>query len=123
MRQGSADRGRRNDLAGRAAEAAVERHYERNGRTVCARRWRGPGGEIDLIARDGAEVIFIEVKQSRSIDAAAWHVSSRQMARIHASAEDFIGREPRGLLTPCRFDVALVDGQGRIEVIENVMAA
>lgn len=123
MRQGATDRGRRNDLAGRAAEAAVERHYERSGRTVCARRWRGPGGEIDLIARDGAEVIFIEVKQSRSLDDAAWHLSGRQIARIQASAEDFIGREPRGLLTPCRFDVALVDGMGRIEVIENVMAA
>ena len=109
--------------AGLHAEEAVERLYNRSGRTICARRWRGISGEIDLIARDGAEVIFIEVKQSRSFDAAAWHVSSRQMARIHASAEDFIGREPRGLLTPCRFDVALVDGQGRIEVIENVMAA
>ena len=43
MRQGSADRGRRNDLAGKAAEAAVERHYERSGRTVCARTLARPG--------------------------------------------------------------------------------
>jgi putative endonuclease len=115
--------GARSYHAGLAAEVAVEQHYMRSGRVVCARRWRGAAGEIDLIARDGAQVIFIEVKQSTTHVEAAEHLTARQMARIYASASDFLAGEPDGQLTESRFDVALVDGQGRIEVLENAFAA
>jgi putative endonuclease len=115
--------GARSFHAGLAAEAAVARHYENRGRVITATRWRSDAGEIDLIARDGAEVIFIEVKQSRSHADAAEHLSARQMARLYASASVFLADEPAGQDTPARFDVALVDGQGRIEIIENAFAA
>lgn len=115
--------GARSFHAGLAAEAAVARHYERNGRQITATRWRSAAGEIDLIARNGAEVIFIEVKHSRSHAEAASHLSARQMQRIYASASMFLAHEPSGQDTPSRFDVALVDGQGRIEIIENAFAA
>ena len=108
---------------GLAAEAAVARFYERGGRPIAARRWRSEAGEIDLIARQGAEVIFIEVKQSRSHAAAAQHLTERQMARIYASASVFLAQEPAGQDTASRFDVALVDETGRIEIIENAFAA
>ena len=116
-------RGARSYQAGLAAEDQVAQLYGRSGRAVCARRWRGSGGEIDLIARDGAEVIFIEVKQSRTHAQAAEHLTPRQMARIYASASEFLAGEPKGQLTEVRFDVALVDGMGRIEVLENAYAA
>lgn len=115
--------GARSYQAGLAAEGLVERVYQRNGLQICARRWRGSSGEIDLVARDGAEVIFIEVKQSRTHAMAAEHLSPRQIARIHGAAAEFIGGEPAGQLTPVRFDVALVDGQGRIEILQNAFAA
>lgn len=109
--------------AGLAAESIVVQHYERSGRAICARRWRGTSGEIDLIARDGAEVIFIEVKQSKTHARAAEHLSPRQMARIYGAASEFIGTEPAGQRTAVRFDVALVDGMGRVEILENAFAA
>lgn len=115
--------GARSYQAGLAAEDQVAQLYDRSGRAVCARRWRGSGGEIDLIARDGAEVIFIEVKQSKTHAQAAEHLTPRQMARIYASASEFLAGEPKGQLTDVRFDVALVDGMGRIEVLENAYAA
>jgi putative endonuclease len=115
--------GARSHQAGLAAERAVARLYDDSGRPVCQRRWRGSAGEVDLIARDGAEVIFIEVKQSRTHAQAAEHLGPRQMARIYAAAEEFIAGEPAGSLTAVRFDVALVDGFGRIEVLENAFAA
>ncbi|MBN2629345.1 MAG: YraN family protein [Rhodobacteraceae bacterium] len=115
--------GQRSYYAGLAAEDQVAQFYGRQGRPVCARRWRGPGGEIDLIARDGAEVIFIEVKQARTHAWAAERITERQMARIHASAACFLGGEPAGANTPARFDVALVDAAGRIEIVENAYAA
>lgn len=115
--------GARSYHAGLAAEDQVARHYDRAGKAICARRWRGPGGEIDLIARNGAEVIFIEVKQARTHAWAAERVTRQQMERIYASAACFLGQEPAGQETPVRFDVALVDGAGRIEVLENAFAA
>ena len=115
--------GARSYQAGLSAENQVAQLYERSGRTVCARRWRGTGGEIDLIARDGANVIFIEVKQSRTHALAAEHLTPRQMARIYASASEFLAGEPGGQNTEARFDVALVDGSGRIDILENAFAA
>ena len=115
--------GARSYHAGRAAEDQVAQLYDRSGRLVAARRWRGMSGEIDLIVRDGAEVIFIEVKQSRTHAQAAEHRTDRQMRRIYGAAEEFLGGEPAGSLTPARFDVALVDGMGRIEILENAFAA
>lgn len=56
--------------AGLAAEACIADDYERRGYPIAARRWRGQGGEIDLVARDGDGLVFIEVKKSRSFDRA-----------------------------------------------------
>ena len=109
--------------AGLTAEDAVWRQYDRAGHTLAARRWRKGGGEIDLICRKDDVVVFVEVKRARSIAAAAERLGARQMKRIARSAEAYLGAEPRGTDTPSRFDVALVDGTGRIEVLENVLAA
>ena len=115
--------GQRSYLAGLAAEEQVASHYTRMGRAVCARRWRGQGGEIDLVARDGGELVFIEVKQSRTHHDAAMHLTDGQMRRIWNTANEYLAGEPTGLMTQMRFDIALVDGLGRIEVIENAYAA
>lgn len=112
-------RGRRAFHAGQAAEMRIAQDYERRGFAIARRRWRGRGGEIDLIVRDGTGLIFVEVKQSRSLARAAESLSARQMQRIYASAEEFLGTEPAGSLTDVRFDVALVDGQGDLQIIEN----
>lgn len=115
--------GARSYHAGVAAEEQVAGLYGRSGREVCARRWRGARGEIDIVARDGDSVIFIEVKQSRTHAEAAEHLTRRQMDRIYGAAEEFLAGEPRGLMTDARFDVALVDAMGRIEILENAFAA
>jgi putative endonuclease len=117
-----AARGRRNHLAGHAAEAAVARHYEARGIPICARNWRGSGGELDLVGRDRDQLIFVEVKHSRTHDLAASYVSPAQVARIFRTVDEFLAGEPKGLLTDLRIDLALVDGRGRIEVVENAFA-
>ena len=102
-----------------SAEDLIGADYERRGFPIAARRWRGKGGEIDLIAEDGAGLVFVEVKQSRDFDQAAEHVSHHQMKRLYASAEEYLGQMPNGSLTDVRFDVALVNGRGEVRVIEN----
>ncbi len=110
-------------LAGKAAEDSVLQHYlDRHYRLVC-RRWRGRGGEIDLVLSHGEELVFVEVKKSRSFAAAALRLTKRQIARLLRSAEDCLGHFPLQSLTAMRFDVALVDGGGQIEVVENALMA
>ncbi|TMM51102.1 YraN family protein [Sulfitobacter sabulilitoris] len=111
--------GRTGYHAGVAAEMQIARDYERRGFTIACRRWRGAAGEIDLIARDGDALIFVEVKASRNFDRAIARIGARQQARIRATAEEFAGTQPHGTLTDMRFDVALVDGHGTVRIIEN----
>ena len=105
--------------SGLAAENRIAQDYERRGFAVARRRWRGKGGEIDLILRDGNGLIFVEVKKARNFAHAAQSLSARQMQRIYHSAEEYLAGEPSGSLTDVRFDVALVDGQGQTQIIEN----
>ena len=112
-------RGARAHLGGMSAEEAVARHYARRGLQVAARRWRGSGGEIDLILRDGADLVFVEVKAAQTLAVAASRLTRRQMDRICLSALDFLKGEPRGLLTAMRFDLATVDRQGVIDILPN----
>lgn len=110
-------------LSGAAAEGQVERHYAGRGLTILARRWRGKGGEIDLIAHDGHTTVFIEVKRARSHALAVQRLSQRQIARLYDAAAEYLGTLPGGLNSAARFDVALVDGMGRIDIIENALCA
>lgn len=111
--------GSTNYHAGLAAEDAVARNYSRRGLPVARRRWRGRSGEIDLIAREGTSVVFIEVKKSKSFEAAAERVSKTQMQRIYRSASEFLAGEPSGQNTDVRFDVALVNATGDVQILEN----
>ncbi len=105
--------------AGLCAEDAVAQDYARRGRWVVQRRWRGKGGEIDLIFADGDGLIFVEVKKSRSHGRAAQSLSRRQMDRISMAASEFLGTQPRGQLTDVRFDLATVNDVGEIAILEN----
>ena len=109
--------------AGKAAEDIVARVYARNGQETLAKRWRGSAGEIDLIAQNGAGVIFIEVKKSKTHALAVQRITPRQLERIYGAGAEFLSSMPNGQLTDVRIDVALVDEVGRVNVIENVSMA
>ena len=119
VRPGNSDKGKRAYLSGLAAEDQVARLYERHGAQVLQRRWRGPGGEIDLILLQGDTVIFVEIKSAASHAQAAAALRPAQRTRILDSASAFLATRPLGQLTETRIDVALVDGQGQIDIIEN----
>lgn len=114
-------RGERGYHDGLAAEHRVAQDYERRGYPILHHRWRGKGGEIDLIARDGDGLVFIEVKKSRSFDRAIQHLTPRQARRLQGAAEEFLGTQPRGSLTDLRFDVVLLNEWGEMRVIESVL--
>ena len=105
--------------SGQSAEHIIAREYNRRGAEIADRRFRGSTGEIDLIARSGPEVIFVEVKKARDFATAAAQLGQHQMRRILEAASEFLEQEPLGQLTPVRFDVALVGATGNFEIIEN----
>lgn len=115
--------GLRAHLAGEAAEGQVARHYQARGISIESRRWRGSGGEIDLVARDAGGLIFVEVKRSRTHARAAERVGYRQIERLFNAASEYLAACGLGLNTQVRFDVALVDGMGRIDILENALSA
>jgi putative endonuclease len=59
---------------------------------ILRRNLRGPGGEIDIVARDGETIVFVEVKlrQTRSFGSAIGAVDARKRARIRAVAADYL---------------------------------
>jgi putative endonuclease len=118
----SAQRRARGALAhqsGLQAEDAVCADYLARGYALAETRWRGRAGEIDLIFTKGDAYFFVEVKSSATHAQAAQSLSPRQLARICASAEDYISQTPKGFLSDMQIDVALVDKFGALEILEN----
>ena len=113
-------RGTTNYHAGRIAEGAVARHYTNCGARILAERWRGGGGEIDLILQGDQELIFVEVKAAQTHALAAERVTPAKSRRIKRAAESYLAQRFGHLDVDMRFDLALVDGIGRIDVLEAV---
>jgi putative endonuclease len=83
---------------------------ERLGYQILDRRYRSRFGEIDLIARDGPTVVFVEVKtktDSRFGDPAEM-VTVQKQRRLVSMAEEYVSGHALHA-TPCRFDVVAVD--------------
>lgn len=88
--------------------AATE--LERLGYQILDRRYRSRFGEIDLIARDGPTVVFVEVKtktDSRFGDPVEM-VTSQKQRRLVSMAEEYVSNHALHN-TPCRFDVVAID--------------
>ena len=116
-------RGMRSGPTGRAAEDAAARRYQRAGFEVLARNWRAErlhgGGEIDLIARRGDLVAFVEVKARRTLDEAAAALRPAQLRRLAAAALRWMEISgPDGC--DMRIDLAACDRGGGMAIMPNV---
>lgn len=89
---------------------------------MIAQRWRGSGGEIDLVFSDGG-IIFVEVKASRTHERAIASLGSPQIQRLLCSGEAFLEERFSTSLIDARFDLALVDQGMRIKILENAISA
>lgn len=94
---------------GARAEALAAEYLERAGLTILTRNFRSRRGEIDLVARDGDTLVFVEVRFRARDDygGAAGSVTASKQQRLVAAARFYLSRlrhEP-----PCRFDAVLLD--------------
>ena len=108
---------------GEQGESLADRAHEREGYAVLARRYRTRLGEIDIIARDGPCLVFVEVKarQHHRCGRPDEQITIRKQRKIVAFARVFLART-RVRAEACRFDVVSVsldEGRPRVEIIRN----
>jgi putative endonuclease len=103
-----ADERRRAYRLGRIAETLVAWSFRIRGFVVIARRFRTPVGEIDLVARRGRLVVFVEVKARVRPEVGSEAVTPFARKRIVAAADRFVARHPGLAGHDRRFDVAVV---------------
>ncbi len=108
------DRGRAADRHGRCAEVLCALRLWLMGWSVVERRYgggRGTGrGEIDIIARRGRVVAFIEVKARRSAEEALDSLGDAQRRRLNRAVADYLARHPEHGDADIRFDIMIVAG-------------
>ncbi|HVV76177.1 MAG TPA: YraN family protein [Mycobacteriales bacterium] len=96
---------RAKDQLGRAGEDLAARHLVGAGFHIVTRNWRCDAGEIDIVARDGTDVVIVEVKTRSSTDYGlpAEAVSWQKAAKLRELAVRWLREHP----TPqsVRFDV------------------
>ena len=78
------------------------------GYSILAIRHKTPVGEIDIVARRGSLIVFVEVKARADLRDAAEALGPRQRQRITRAALAYISRNPRLAELFMRFDVILV---------------
>ena len=93
---------------GLRAESLAALLLRLKGYRILQKRFRVPAGEIDLIARRGKLIAFIEVKARNSRADAAESISPHQRRRIAAAAAAFLARRPDLAGCDMRFDAVLV---------------
>lgn len=108
---------------GRRGEQLACEFLRRSGYTILAANYRTRGAELDLVAEEGGELVFIEVKTRRGdlFGSALEAVDRRKQGKIARAAREYLAREGAEQ-RPARFDVVavtFVGGKPEIELVKN----
>ncbi len=106
-------------LLGKKGEELVAKYLKKRGYKLLKRNYRTPFGEADIVAEDGEEIAFIEVKTrtTENYGTPAEAVGAEKRRRYQKIAQCYW--KERGEEPNARFDVAEVYADGRIEYYEN----
>ena len=110
---------------GKRGEDVACEELQRRGYVILDRRFRTRCGELDIVARDGKVVVFVEVKARTdgSFGDPSESVTSQKRRRLAQMAASYLSRKQLGDV-PCRFDVvAVVEGPDAARTIELIQGA
>jgi putative endonuclease len=105
-------------IQGKAGEDLAAKFLERNGLKIIERNYRFERGEIDLIAEEGDELVFVEVKARRSMmfGTPEEAVTEEKQKQVHAIADGYLFEHDIDN-RPCRFDVVAIEFKhGKAEI-------
>ena len=104
---GAADTGAAAAAPGRQAETRARALLEAAGLAFVAGNVRYRVGELDLVMRDGGTLVFVEVRERRSLrfGGAAASVDFRKRQRLTRAAQRYLALAFGPKPPPCRFDV------------------
>jgi putative endonuclease len=105
---------------GRHAEDLAAAFLQRQGLQLVERNYRCRFGEIDIIAREGSTLVFVEVRMraSMSFGGAAASITAAKRGKLSLAARHYLAGTAR--MPACRFDALLVSGsEHAIEWIRN----
>ncbi len=93
-------------------EEMAARFLEENGMRILERNFRSRTGEIDMIAKDGRFLVFVEVKYRADcgMGSPLEAVDARKQKKIIQTAQYYLLKNGCGTDTPCRFDVVGIVG-------------
>ncbi|WP_430459913.1 YraN family protein [Thalassolituus sp. LLYu03] len=110
---------------GAAIEAAAEAYLRTQGLKPVARNYCIRGGEIDLIMRDGAVLVFIEVRYRANArhGSGAESITPRKQQKLLLTAEHYLQQQFGSNPPDCRFDVISASGDPVLfDWLKNVFA-
>ncbi|MSR30996.1 MAG: YraN family protein [Gemmataceae bacterium] len=111
---------------GSTSEKEAASYLENKGYGILARNWHCPAGEIDLVARDGDCLVFVEVRSRNAapVEDAAASVNETKQAKLSRLAKWFVQKH-RLQAVLCRFDVLAVawDNGKKKPRIEHIQGA
>lgn len=100
--------------AGAAFEALAQRDLERAGLVLLSCNYTTRHGELDLVMRDGEQIVFVEVRQRarNGHGGAAASITASKRGRLIRTASLWLAAHPQHARRACRFDVVSYDGIG-----------
>lgn len=113
-----------NKSKGDFAEKMAARFLSERGYQIIAANYRKPTGEIDLIAREGETLVFVEVKFRSGADYGipAEAVGHKKRYRIVKTSLMYL-QETDGFDQDIRYDIVEVRGDGSIEIFRGAFTA
>ena len=111
---------------GRSSERLAVEYLKRTGYQIIETNYRSTSGEIDIIAREKATIVFVEVKarSSSRFGSPKGAVTATKQRKISMAALEYLKKS--GMTeSPARFDVVAIDtaaGKMDIEVVKNAFA-
>jgi putative endonuclease len=108
---------------GIAAERQARRALESQSYSILAERYKTRDGEIDLVARKGDHIAFVEVKRRRTQSDAAYAIGKRQQIRISQAASHFLAEYNDLEHSTASFDVMLISSGEGCHHLENAFFA
>ncbi len=104
-------------------EEEAARFLTRSGYAILDRNVRTRAGEIDLVAKEGKTLVFVEVKTRRELE------GDPPQAAVHTRKQNRLAKLAHGYLklkrirhTPCRFDVVavIINDEGGVKAIRHI---